>query len=156
MRVIHTDLDGLVRIDQLEEELESLGEDHAALIEDYSEARDRVDRLAEDYSEVRDRADRLAVVADALASELSQRYDEMDALWWVAVCTEGKLGELAEAAEWRDECQGAKDHCLWRREDYFAGDDRWDRWDHSFIMAIDYLDRAEADYQAALKAAKGE
>ena len=67
---------------------------------------------------------------------------------------EAKLRELVEAAEWRDECQGAKDHCFWRREDYADRSDGWNRWDHSVVMAMDNLDRAEADYQAALKAAK--
>ena len=91
MRVIHTDLDGLVRIDQLEQDVEN---------------------------------------------------------------ARAKLRELAEAAEWRDECRKAKDYCFSRRGDYKYGRSRWERWDRSFLIAKNYLDHAEADYHAALNAAK--
>lgn len=129
-----------------------------------------------------DRADRLAVVADALAEELTITHDativsegisiavnlggdlkdgESAASWVKRIIkernrAEAKLRELAEAAEWRDECDEARRYCFWRREDYSRTNKHWHRWGESLWHAIQLLDEAEAAYQAAaLKAKEG-
>ena len=72
---------------------------------------------------------------------------------------EAKLRELAEAAEWRDECREAEDFCHTQLKLYYLRLASWRwrvRWDRSYQHSGKLLVRAESDYQAALDAAKGE
>ena len=69
--------------------------------------------------------------------------------WWLGELklsrdrAEAKLRELADAAEWRDECEEDRAITSW-----------WNGKNYANFLC--YVNRAEADYQAALKAAKEE
>ena len=140
-----------------------IGDDFDAqiLAESHLEANERIRELE---AALEDRcADRLAVVADALAVECQEIADGSvvanvyeRAMGELRNTLEDRLRGLVEATEWRDECLSAKNYCFYRRDDYADRSDRWQRWDRSLGIAIDYLDNAQDDYDAALAAAKGE
>jgi hypothetical protein len=130
-------------------------------------------KLSEAFIRQCDRADRLAVIADALAVESfgNPFWKGIFGCWRAMALQqqkridhfEAKLRELAEAAEWRDECVAAVAHCLYRREscwkmvsvsiDPSGYRKRWEKAvDHAKMLA----EAAEVAYQAAIGAAKEE
>jgi len=72
-----------------------------------------------------------------------------------------KLHKLAETMAWRAECDEAASYCFGKRNDFAViGNDTqrrefWERWDKSFRHSTKLFKQANADYQAALKAAVG-
>ena len=63
MRVIATDIDGLMRINQLEEKLEWFRDKHRKALR-------HAQYCGDQWEYYEDRADSLAVIADALAAEM--------------------------------------------------------------------------------------
>jgi len=95
-------------------------------------------------------------------SLLDKRHAEIDAIEQRAERAEAKLRELAEAAVWRAECLEAADHCFMQRNTFvYSKKDIWkrsfwERWNRSYRHSTKLFKQANADYQAALKAAIGE
>jgi hypothetical protein len=107
-------------------------------------------------AELQDRADRLAVIADALAGELDKTYTAADIYDAWKCCqynqieadvAKAKLRELAEAAEWRDECNNLYTEM---HIDWING-----RPEGPHIYSIyEIYEEAEIAYEKALAAAK--
>jgi len=99
-------------------------------------------------------------ILDGNAAFLDKRHAEIDAIEQRAEQAEAKLRELAEAAAWRAECLEAVDYCLKQRNACIyinnTSESFWERWSRSFWHSTKLFEQAEADYQAALKAAIGD
>jgi hypothetical protein len=78
MTVIHTDLDGLVRIGQLEYERDMALEKLLWFRDKHRKALRHAQYCGDQWDAVEDRADRLAVVADALAEYIEWMENEFD------------------------------------------------------------------------------
>jgi len=136
------------RIGELEAENEKLREEghltEAEIIEILDGNAAFLDKRHAEIDAIEQRADRLAVVADALASECEE-------LKTRAERAEAKLRNLAETAAWRDECNAIASWFELPSISTFT--DQWDDADAEFANT---KSKAEADYQAALKAAIGD
>ena len=65
---------------------------------------------------------------------------------------EAKLRNLAQAEVWRNRCFNAMDRYLSKRNTYVYKSKDWKRWNRAFWRAVNLLEKAKENYQAALKA----